>query len=378
MKKIFITLAILLSIGLPLSASHAFEVKTDNSIKLAKDEIADGNVYASCSDMTIDGTVNGDIIALCKNITINGLINGDIIAFGDKIEINGSIKGNARIAGSKININGSIDRNANVFANEINFGKDSIIKWDALVGGVNGNFDGNVDGNLHGFMSLAKISGKIGKNVNLTIDGRSNNNQGGLLVSKDAIIAGDLSYTASKDVQLESSSSVSGKIQKNEARQKETNPLAIFWNIFYKATSLILIAIIAISFKKDIIKQTTSKLDKNWLYSLLIGFSLLLFTPIVIVILMLTVVGIPLALILLASYLSMIILSIIIASSYLGSLLIKSLSKKEANPYLSAIIGLLIFSLTSSTPFIGWLISVLIISLGFGALFKKITDKKND
>lgn len=378
MKKIFITLALLFSLFLPLGASQAFEVKTDNSIKLGKEEIADGNIYASCGDMTIDGTVNGDIIAVCQNININGVINGDVIAFGQKIEINGSIKGNTRIAGSKISINGSIDRNANVFANEISFGKDSLIRWDALVGGINGNFEGNVDGNLHGLMSSAAISGKIGKNVNLTIDGQSSNKEGGILITKDAVIAGDLIYKASKDARLESPSSVSGKVQKDEPRQKEERPLATLWGIFYKAASLILIAIVIISLRKNIIQDIAANLDKSWASSLLIGFSLLVFTPILILILMLTIIGIPLALILLASYLSFIVFSAIFASSYLAGLLINKLFKREVNPYLSALIGLLLFSSAAAIPFVGWLISLLVISLGFGALFKKITEKKND
>jgi cytoskeletal protein CcmA (bactofilin family) len=376
MKKKIILAITLIALILPFSAIKAFDVKTDNSIKLNKEEVADGNIYASCGDMVIDGTVNGDIIALCKNITINGKVLGDVIAFADKIDINGVVYGNVRVAGSKININGEIDHNANIFASEMSFNKDSIIKWDALVAGVNGNFAGTVDGNLHGLMSMSTISGKIGRNVNLTVDDRNLAAQyNGLTIGKDAVIAGSVSYTATKDLKLENPSSVSGQINRQAPNQEKSNPLSILWLIFFKASSLILIAVVIISLKKTAIAEANKKIENNWWSNILIGLALLLLTPIAIIILMITLIGLPLALIILAAYLSSIILAMIFASSYLGDLVIKKISKKTLNPYLISIIGLLIFSSLSVIPFIGGLISIIVISIGLGSLFLNIKNK---
>lgn len=379
MKKQITIASILISLIIPFSAIYAFDVKTDNSIKLSKEEVADGNIYASCGDMVIDGTVNGDIIALCKNITINGTVTGDIIAFAEKIEINGIIKGNARIAGSKIIINGEVDHNVNVFASEMSFGKNSTIKWDALVAGVNGNFEGNIDGNLHGLMSVSTISGKIGKNINLTVDDRGLEPQyNGLTISKDAVVAGGISYTASKELKLENPSSIAGKVEKQAPKTDKSNPFLSLWEIFFKASSLILIAIVIISLKKTYINEVTLNIKNNWWSNILSGLALLLFTPLLILLLMITFIGLPLALIILAAYLSSIILAMVFASSYLGELLIKLISKKEPNIYLSSIVGLILFSGLSVIPLVGGLISMIIISIGLGSLFIKIKNKQND
>ncbi len=379
MNKKLLILVILAALIIPFSASKAFEVKTDNSILLNKDEMADGNVYASCGDMTINGTVNGDIIALCKNITINGLVNGDVIAFADKIEINGIIKGNVRVAGTKISINGSINRNVNVFGSEINFGKDSSVKWDALIAGVNGIFAGNIDGNLHGLVSTALISGKIGKNVNLSLEDKNLEPQfTSLTISKDAVIAGGVSYTSSRDLKLENPSSIAGSINRQTEKNSPANPLNYLWKIFYVLSSLVLVAITIISLQKNLIKETNQNINKNWWSNLLIGFAFLLFSPLVIIMLMITFVGLPLALIMLATYLSALIIAIIFASSYIGELLINKISKKEVNPYLSAITGLIIFSILSVLPYIGSVFSIILISIGLGALFTKIRNKHND
>lgn len=376
MKKKIIFAIFLISLIIPLSTAYAFDVKTDNSIKLNKEEVADGNIYASCGDMVIDGTVNGDVIALCKNITINGMIMGDVIAFADKIEINGTVQGNVRVAGSKIVLNGVINHNANVFASEMTFDKNSVVKWDALVAGVNGNFAGTVDGNLHGLMSMSTISGKIGRNVNLTIDDQSLSSEyNGLTISKDAVIAGSVSYTADKDLKLENPSAIAGQINRQARKTEKSNPFSILWIIFFKASSLILVAIVIISLKKNLISEVNKNINNRWWANILNGLALLLFTPIAIILLMITLIGLPLALIILAAYLSSIILAIIFASSYLGGLAIKAVSKKELNPYLMVIIGLIIFSGLSVIPLIGGLISMIVISIGLGSLFANIKNK---
>jgi hypothetical protein len=58
----------LLSFAILSPKTLAFEVRFDDSIKLSAEEVAEGNVYASCSQMDIEGTVNGDVIALCQRI----------------------------------------------------------------------------------------------------------------------------------------------------------------------------------------------------------------------------------------------------------------------------------------------------------------------
>jgi len=378
MKRPILFAAILFSLLLPLGAAYAFEVKVDNSIHLNKEEIADGNIYANCQDMTIDGTVNGDVIALCQKIIINGVVEGDVIAFGKVIEINGEVKGNTRLAGPQITINGTVGHNVNVLGNDIKFNKNSLIKWDALVAGVNGTFDGSIDGNLHGLISVASISGKIGKNINLSIDDSNSTTDNNLVITKEAVIAGSINYTATKDLKLENASSVAGQINK-QTKENKTNPLAWLWIVFYKLSSLILITLVLISLKKELLEKITNKINNKWWQSLLIGLAILFFTPLLIILLALTVVGIPLALIVLAAYLSAIILATVLSSYYLGKLALKKLlSPKKINIYGAAILGLTIFTLLSVIPLVGPAISCLAIVIGLGSLFLIIKDKQND
>lgn len=378
MKKLFIFLALALFLAIPLSASYAFEVKVDNSVKLNKEEIADGNVYASCGDMTIDGTVNGDIIAVCKNIVINGIVNGDLIAFGDSITVNGEVKGSTRVAGTNLNINGTVGHNINAFGTAINLSASSTIGWDVLVAGVNGVFNGNIGGNLHGYISSATVSGKIGKNIDLKIDDSSSTSgTGGLLITKDAIVAGGLTYSAKQAARIESPSSVVGSITRQEIKKNEPSPINEISKIFYKLSALFLIGLVLLSLNKKITYQIAENIEKKYWQSALIGLAILTVSPFIIFFFIFTIIGIPLALILLTIYLSFIALAIIFSSFFAGDFLLKKIFKKSINTFVVLIFGLFIFVLFSSLPFVGWFISLLFVICGLGSSFLTIKNNQN-
>jgi len=379
MKKFYAIAALFLFLAIPWHASQAFDIKVDDSVQLNKEEIADGNVYASCSSMKIDGMVTGDVIAVCKTIVVNGVINGDLIAVSDDVTINGEVKGSVRVAGSNLNVNGVIDHNINVLGTKISLNPNSTVGWDVLVAGVNGTFGGNINGNLHGYMTSAIVSGKIGKNINLRIDDtKADANQGGLLITKDAVVGGNLTYSARKEVRLESPSSITGPVVRQEIKNDQNKPLNILYGLFYELSSLLLIGLILISLKKKIAPLVADNLEKkNW-QSALIGLAVLFLTPFISLFLILTIVGIPLALILLAIYLVLLILAIIFAAFTIGRLLLKVIYKKSTNIFLMLIIGLGVFVILTAIPYFSLVTYLIFITYGLGGFMLTIKNNLYD
>ncbi len=372
MKKILSVVILAFSFIIFAHSAQAFEVKIDNSVNLNKEEIADGNVYASCGDMKIDGTVNGDVVAMCKSIVINGTINGDLIAFSQDITINGEVKGSTRVAGTNITINGTVDHNVNAFGTEINLTPSSTVAWDVLVAGVNGKFNGTIGGNLHGSIAAANVAGKIGKNINLTIEDESSP-QGGLLITKDAIIGGGLSYTSKQEARVESASSIVGPTSHQETKDNSQAPINIISKIFYKLSAILLIGLVLISLKKKMFYDVAKNLEiKNW-QAILIGLGALILTPLIILFFSLTIIGIPLALIILVTYLMLLSFSVIFSSFFVSDLIIKNSYKKPLNSFVVLIIGLIIFSLFAALPYIGWSFVLVFVTYGLGGIL--ITTK---
>lgn len=61
-------------------------------------EVIDHNMMINGEDVLISGTVNGDVIAFGRTITVNGHIDGSLVAIGETVVINGKISNNVVLA----------------------------------------------------------------------------------------------------------------------------------------------------------------------------------------------------------------------------------------------------------------------------------------
>ena len=99
------------------------------------------------------------------------------------------------------------------------------------------------------------------------------------------------------------------------------------------------------------------------------GIIALLLTPIIVVILLITIIGIPLSLILLALWLVALCLSKILAGILVGRSLLNNYWPKKKDSLISAmIIGIVIAYLIFSLPIIGGFISLLAMLWGLGGI----------
>jgi hypothetical protein len=86
-----------------LSASPAWASESRQGVDciVADEEVVEGNLYALCRTVVIDGVVNGDLWAAALNITVNGEVTGSVYVAGGKLLVNG-------IVGATIHFGGGI------------------------------------------------------------------------------------------------------------------------------------------------------------------------------------------------------------------------------------------------------------------------------
>ena len=371
-KTILITsLFSLLVLLLPITA-FAFTVKTGSSVYLPPDQSIEGNLYAAGSNITIDGKITGDLFCAGQSITINGEIEGDVICAGQTINLNGQINGSARLAASAINLNGKINRNAMVFASSLILTEQAEINWEMLLAAATADIRGKIGRDLYGSSAHTVISGEIAKNVNLKLDDQKNKNISALTIAKTAKIAGDLSYTANQPATIESGAAIGGQTIHHSpslvAKEKNyTNYLLtkIFW-LF----AALVIGLVLISLWREEIKKITDRMLESVNVCFGWGIVVMFLTPILTILLVLTIIGLPLALILIMLWLILLYLSKILVGILIGRSLIDNFWPKQKDSLIWAmILGLIIIYLLTSLPLVGWLLSLLAICWGLGGIF---------
>ena len=379
-NKFFKLLFIFVFIFLPLGALQAASTKAGNTVYIAKEEIVSGNLYASGQTIIVDGTIGGDLIVAAQTITVNGRIEGDIIAAGQDIVINGEVGGNIRIAGNNLNINGTVTRNVNAFGSKIILGPNSKIGWDAYLAGANTEIRGTIDGNLNGQVAQALITGKIGKDANLKLSNGGDNQE--LKISSEAIINGDLTYTARNKADISAQASIAGQVLQKTVEPKETNGWLIWiWSKLFAVFSALAVGLFLIFIGRDVTTTILNKLNESPLKMLLPGLLLLFVVPPITIVLIFTLIGIPLALMLSAWWISTAYLAKIYGALFVGQLILKKLSNKE-NVALSwsLTLGVIICWLLFAIPYVGWLISLAASCFGLGGIWFYMTSqfKKNN
>ena len=370
MKKAIIILALAIILT-PLAAS-AYSIKKGDSVYVPKDEVIQGNLYAVGSTLNIDGKITGDIICAGQSININGDVAGDIICAGQSININGKIGGNLRLAGNSINFNGQVARNAMAFGTTIVTTASSSIGWDLLVLGNIFELRGDIGRDLYGSAGRANVAGQIGNNLDLNF-GSQNNNDQPLIIASTAKIDGQVKYKSDKDAAIDSNAVIKGEVIHNfpavVTKKSNLTDLSWWWGNLISIFSAWVSGLVLISFwREQIIKITDLMLAKvgpsfSW------GILALLLTPIIAIILLITIIGLPLSLILLALWLIALYVSKILAGILIGRSLINNYWPKQKDSLILAmIVGIIIASLIFALPFIGWIIALLAMLWGLGGI----------
>lgn len=306
----------------------------------------------------MDGTINGDLIAAGADIRISGTINGGLIAAAGNIIVNGKVTDDIRVAGGTVEIGGSVGDNAIVFAGNLISGKDASIGRDLTIGTGNAIIDGTVKGDINGGGGNVELTGTIRGNVTLDLDND-------FRLSPGAKIDGNLEYTSPKPAEI--AGIVNGKTMYKEKPVKESAEsnitgeiLGYFW--------LLLIGILCFTLVPSVSQKISDNISANPLKNILWGFLLLIATPILAIILLITVIGIPLSLILVAVYIVEIYISRIFVGYWIGQYILKKLSWKSGYKVLVLALGLLVVFIGINMPILGTFVHFVIIILGLGAL----------
>ncbi len=377
MKKTSLLIGVILTLAFLIpSAVFAYNVKTSDSIYIADDEVVEGNMYVMANNVTIEGVVNGDLLALSQNINVKGAITGDIITISQNLNVEGEIGGNIRsIANTVSIINSTIDRNINLIAANILIGENSTINWDALVLSGLTEHRGKINGSLHGAGDKIIISGLINKDLNFTLNTKENRYQNKVLeISENANINGNLKYSFKDRINI-NKDAIGGTITYNETKIKKSWQKNV-WSFLMSIFSALVIMLVFISLSKKEISKIQNKIRTRHVKSLVLGLGILFLTPIVSLILMFTIIGIPLALIVLILWLIMLYISQILVGVALGKEVRKKLFKsKQANLMADSVIGVSILWSLFLIPFLGPVLMFFAVILGLGATWRYKKEK---
>ena len=368
-------------ISLPL-AGEAISKKVGKNIYLGSNEKIEKSFIGAGETIEINTPIGGDLIVAGASIVISSTVQGDILAAGAELRTKGKVNGNLRVAGGNVNIENEVGKNATVFGGNVILEDGSVINGDLIIFGGNIELRGKIKGNVEGAGGNIVLAGPVDGNVNLRLDPK-----GGIITLLPSTqIKGNLTYSAPEKADIKSGAEVLGEILKKPI--KEPLPLhpakkilspGFFFLKLISLFGLLVVGLVIISLMPKKTREITSLIMTKPLLSIGWGVIFFIITPIIILLLFFTLIGIPLALIGMVLYLIGLYIAKIFVGIAVGQKLLEQFkkktsstksktSKKQQTLFWPMVLGIVIFVIITSIPFIGWPIKLMAVWWGIGAI----------
>lgn len=372
MKKLSF-FAIFLFLLAPLSPALAID--ESNIVTVGPEEVIDQDYLMTADNITISGTINGDAYVAANNVTVDGNINGDLLVAAGTLTMLGRISDDLRVVGGQALISGSIGKNLSFFGVNLSVAKNSMIANSLVAMASHADLYGRVGNNATIYAQTSVIGNEIGGDLSGTF--------GELQLTDRAKVSGDLNYESNNEANLSNEAIITGTT--NRFFSDKTGPRSKKGKMFRNVSAPVEIAGFIISFllgwlmivllpeRKEKILSTFAKKPAK---SLLIGALLLCFMPIMLVLLAVSLVGLPLALFLIPTFILLAYLSRILIVLYFGKRFGKRL-KLPANELVALFLGLLVYYLLRMVPYLATLVLLLVTLSGLGSLILSFKSDKN-
>jgi len=335
-------------------------------VSVPANQVINRDYFAFGQLIEISGTVNGDVYALGGQIVVDGKINGDLLASGGAINISGEISQDVRIAGGQINISGQIGRNLTVGGGNIELTPSGVVHGGVVSAGGNIHLASPVGGYAKVMAGNLIVSNKINGDLQAAV--------GSIRLTSKAEVTGDLTYMSAREASIAEGTKIGGTVTRHSPPSMPRHSARLIFaflagmSILMKGISFIstlILGLLSIRFIPNYHHSAVFMLRERTLACLGMGFVTVVVAPVLIMILMATIVGIPLALILSAVYVIALYWSRIFSITWVGEAFF-GLFRKKASPGWAFFFGLAIYFFLSLIPVLGWLIALFIMLFGLG------------
>jgi hypothetical protein len=239
------------------------------------------------------------------------------------------------------------------------------IGQDLSVAGQNVTLNGPIERDLAAGSGSVTINSSVGRNVQAHVRTLSLGNK--------ADIGGSVDYTSNKSLARSKGAVVAGSITRSSPKAGHVRPGAIvpvnFLMALYMFITFLLIALLLVLFMPRAFHLAAETARMHLLRTFLVGFVASIVVPVVLVALLFTIIGIPLALFLGLVWLVVVLLSGSFAAYLLGRLLLRGATN---NAIWTILLGGAVLLILYFVPFLGVLTSLVGLWFGLGTILQQL------
>lgn len=359
---------LLLGIVLPKEIQAAkFEFK---EATIEEGDIINENLYIFNDAVDVKGVIRGDLFIFGNNVNVKAAVTGDLYIFGNEVNIEDGtiVDGNFTLFANKATVKGISRENTTAFALTLKI--SSSTAKDLTVFASSQTLTGNVGDDARVFAGDSIVDANISGEL-VIFAGESEVNKS--KIGKSMYTDEDIEAIAnSQGVSFDKEGESKTKVGKGGAFwTRFTSALGGFAGIFIAGTLLIFLAPV----KSLGITKKISGSTKEFLASFGVGVGILFLAWIPLLILFVTIIGIPLSLMLFGFLLFGIIFGMVWVNLAIGRGILHITKNPTTSPYLALLIGGVVTMIIKMIPLLSGLYSFVGTATAIGAMTRMKWDK---
>jgi phage baseplate assembly protein gpV len=352
--------------------------QADENKEIIIDTVQTDDLYLAAEKIEVKAPVKGDLIVAGGALMVYDSIYGDLTGAGGELTIKGYVMDDVRLAGGKIIVDAEVGDDLVVFGGEVIITENARIHGKLVCSAGNVTMNGEV-------AELMKLRGSEVA-INGTVKGASKIVMENLALGPDAKFLKDVEYY-SADGEVDFKKSLVGAESRfSEELGGEESQLSLttfgtdslkLW-IYYVLSAFLAILVIHALFR-NAFSTAVEDLEKNLSKSFGFGLIYLFGIPLLILLAFLILIGIPLGL-----FAAGVFIFSLLAGHLVASLLViyywKKRKEKNWEFWKVTFLALgcaIILRLLTMIPFIGILISIVILSITYGALTLNVLKNRS-
>ena len=350
------------------------------SLQAADDSTAGVRRFGSATfiaggSVRLDKPVPGDLIAAGGNVDVDAPVAGDAVLAGGNLRVTAKVEQDVYAGGGRVILDAPIGHNLRVAGGQVDLGPMAAVAGNVSVAGGQVSLRGPIKG------ALNAAGGRV--LIDAAVDGDVVSTAGHLTLGPNARLAGKLRYRSGDELTRDPAAQIAGAVEymplpgggASAQRDNDWGSHRIdrmvgpgwFWTLGLMAIAAVLVAALPVTSHRV---AEALRARPGW--SLLWGFIALVCIPVAALILMISIVGIPLALLALLLYGVLLLVGYIASGVALGQWALLRFKADALGSkgwrVASAAAAVFVLALLGSVPFVGGLVALLAVLAGIGAI----------
>jgi cytoskeletal protein CcmA (bactofilin family) len=360
-------------VGLVLVLLPTFAIAAQFAVgeqpSLAAGTIVSDDVYMAGGSVTSAATIRGDLIAGGGSVLVSGPVTGDVIVGGGNVTILGEVSDDVRAGGGTVIIQGVVRGDVVAGGGQISM-TGPRVDGDIVIGGGSVRVDAAVGGDVHVAGGDVYVNAPVGGNVLI--------NSGTVTLGGKAVIAGNLTYEAEQAATIETGAIVRGETNFTEragsgdegaaAALAAIASAALFAKLLMSIVGSLAIAYFFHRYSHELVATAVMQPVKEFVR----GIVTLIVLPILSIILIATILGLPLGLFGLLAFGMLILFGSLIGPLFVGSLIHKWIWKPAGYVvnWKTVLIGCIAYVVFGLIPVVGWIATSFFTITALGAALR--------